>query len=215
MENKNYRKNLGIPICAFYGIISLASIYQLISNHYGFHNPIFSPLIWIFQDIICSVSMCFIAFKKTIQPNKLGRTGSIILGLLYFIFAVNISLSYADINFTTHLGKYFGIILGVIELIAATLLFYSLKSWMLIKISAVLYWVSCLCAAVYIFKVNMAYEMAKKNSDWPLFERLWSAYQTCEIIAVALSVITVIITTIWIIKSPTVQKTKSNSIDII
>lgn len=215
MANFNYPKKLGAALFAFYGVLSLVGIYQILSNNLGLYNPIVSPLVWIIQDVICCASMCFIIFNKAIQPNTLGRIGAGILALLYGIFTINIALSFAEINILAFLGQYYGIILGLIELIAAALLFYSIKSWMPVRISAFLYWIPSLCSTFYISKLRAASELADKTSDWTLFEKIWSASQTCENIALTLSVITVILTAVWMFKKPMAQHAKSNPIDII
>lgn len=215
MANLNYRKSLGMTLCSFYGIITLAGIAQIISNNYGLYNPTFSPLIWVVQDIICCASMCFITFNKAIQPNNIGRIGSGIFALFFGLFTINIFLSYAEINMFSFLGHYFNIVVGIIELIAAVLLFYSLKTWVPVKILAFLYWIPTLCSTFYISKLRMASELADKTSDWTLFEEIWEASQTCDNIALALSVITVIVTAVWIVKKPMAHHAKSNPIDII
>lgn len=215
MANLNYRKSLGMSLCAFYGIITLASIAQIISNNYGLYNPTFSPLIWVVQDIICCASMCFITFNKAIQPNKIGKLGSGILALFFGLFTINIFLSYAGINMFSFLCHYFNVAVGIIELIAAGLLFYSLRTWLPVKISAFLYWIPTLCSTFYISKLRMASELADKTSDWTLFQEIFEASQTCDNIALAISILTVVITTVWIVKKPMANHAKSNPIDII
>lgn len=215
MANLNYRKTLGAALCAFYGTLSLAGIYQFISNKYGLYNPVISPLIWILQDIICCGAMYFIAFNKSIKPHKLSRIGAEIIATIFGIFAINIALSFAKINIFSVLGVYFGIILSSIEVISAGLLFYFIKSWLPVRLSAFFYWIPTLFSSVYLSKIKRAAELAEKTQDWTHFEEIWSANQTCEFIMLILSIVTVIVTLVWMAKEPITQHSKSNNLDII
>ena len=212
MANLIYRAKLGGALCAFYGIITLASIAQLISNFFGLYSPIFSPLIWTAQDIICCASMCFITFNKSIRPNIIGRIGSGIFAISFGLFAVNVLLSYSDINMFSFAGHYSNVAVGAIELIAAGLLFFSLKIWVAVKISAFIYWIPSLCAAFYITKLRMASEL---GSDWSFYEKMCDALQICDNIALVLSILTVLVTLVWIVRKPIAPHTKSNVIDVI
>ena len=215
MTNMNYRKSLGISLCVFYGSIALAIIAQIIINKGGFVSPTFIPLIWAVCDIICCASMSYITFNKAIRPNKIGRTCSGILALFFGLYTINIFISYAKISLFSFFGHYVYVALGVIELIVAGLLFYSLRTWVAVRISAFLYWIQTLCISFYDTKLRMAIESADKTSDWTLVEEILDTIETCDYIVLALSILTVIITVAWMVKKPMAHHAKSNPIDII
>lgn len=215
MTNMNYRKPLGISLCVFYGSIALAIIAEIIINKCGLYNPTFTRLIWAVCNIIYCASMSFVTFNKAIQPNKIGRTGSGILALFFGLFTINIFLSYANINLFSFFGHYVDVALGVIELIAAGLLFYSLRTWVAVRISAFLYWIQNLCTSFYRSKLSMAFESADKTSDFTLAEEILENIETCCNIELALSILTVLITVAWMVKKPMAHHAKLNPIDII
>lgn len=172
---KNYIKSTGIAICSFYGVIALAGIYQILANKLGLYNSSISRIIWIFQDVICCIAMLYIGINKFIKPSMLGRIGASILSLMFALFAVNLVLSFADIDILTSINQYFGITISIVELCAAALLFYSIKAWMPMRISAFVYWIPCLCSSFYLSKIKMATELAHNTSDWALLDKIVNA----------------------------------------
>lgn len=215
MAKSSSQKSIGIAICAFFGVITFGSIFQLITNKFGLYNPFVTPIIWIVYDILCCIVMAYIANKKNMVSKLLGRVGAGILALIFAIFAINLILSFFDINIYNSLGQYFGIVVGSIQIIAAALLFLNLKAWLPIKISATLYWWPGLCSSFFYAKVNDAYKLAEKTSDYSVVERIFNAMEICEYFSLALSILTITLTIVWLTKKPLAPHAQSNPIDII
>ena len=211
----NYKKSLGIAICSFFGVLFLVGIIQTITNKLGLYNPSISPIIWIFQDIVCCISMGYIALNKVVRPALPGRIGAITLAALFAIFAINLLMSYENINIFSILGQYSSIIICVVEIVAAALLFYHIKVWLPVKISALIYWIPCLCSSFYFSKMMSASEIVLKTDDWTFYEKITNAIQICDSISLTLAVLTIVLTVIWMGKKPDVSYSQSNSIEII
>lgn len=215
MAKSSYRKTMGTAICAFFGVITFGCLYQLISNKFNLYNPSISPIIWIVYDVICCAVMAYLATKKDMLPTLLGKVGAGILALLFAIFTVNLFLSFSEINIFKIIGQYSGIVVSVIEIGAAALLFFSVKAWLPVKISAFLYWIPGLCSSFYLSKIKEAAELAEKTSDYTVMERIFNASQICDYFALALSVLTIVLTIIWMTKKPIAPHAQSNTIDLI
>lgn len=203
-------KSIGIAICSFYGAIALAFIAQILFNVLGLWN--LSRPIWIILNIICSASMACIAFNKSIKSSLPCQIGATILSASFAVYTVNLFLSYADINIWDFLGQYSGIITRIIELIAAFMLFYFIKAWMPVKIFAIVYGILDLCSTCLN---KIAFDLTKKTSDWSLVDELFNATEICAYLQIALAILTVVFTLIWIKKKPTVAHIQSNPIDIL
>lgn len=209
-------KSIGTAICSFYGVIALVAIVQILINVFNASELCISynttRVIYIICNIVCCISMAYIALNKSIRPSLPGQIGATILSVLFALYTVNLLLTYADINIWNYLGQYAGIIINTIELIAAFMLFYFIKAWMPVKIFAIVYWIPCLCSTCLI---KIAVDIMKKTSDWSSVDGLYNAAEICSYLQIALAILTVVFTIIWIIKKPTVAHTQSNSIDTI
>lgn len=215
MATVGYKKSIGIALCSFYGVMALTGLIQILTNQLGLYNPSLSRPLWIFQDIICCIAMAYIAFNKKFRPPLPCQIGASILSALFAIFAVNISLSYADINIWYSLGQYAGVIISVIELVTAAFLFYYIKAWLSVRISAFVYWIPCMCSSFFFSRIKTASDMAQTTSDWTLVDKIFNALEVCDYFALAFSIITVILTLIWINKKTIAPNIQSNPIDII
>lgn len=212
----NNKKSIGIAICSFYGAIALAYIAQILINVLGLYNSLdtyayTTRVIYIIYNIVCCISMAYIALNKSIRSSLPCQIGATILSALFAVFTINILL-YADIYIWDFLGQYAGIIINTIEIIAAFMLFYFIKAWMPVKIFAIVYWIPCLCSTCLI---KIASNIMKKTSDWSSVDGLYNAAEICYYINIAIAILTVIFTIIWIKKKPTVAHTQSNPIDTI
>lgn len=207
-------KSIGIAICSFYGVIALAFIAQILFNVLGQYN--LSRPIWIVANIICCTSMAYIALNKSIKSSLPCQIGATILSALFAVYTVNLFLSYADIYFWDSLGEYVWIISHIIGLIAAFMLFYFIKAWMPVKIFAIVYWIPDLCSTcLNKIAFDMTFDMAEKTSDRSLVYELYNAAEICAYLEIALAILTVVFTLIWIKKKPTVAHIQSNPIDIL
>ncbi len=215
MAKSSFQKSIGTAICAFFGIITFGSIFQLITNKFDLYNPSITPIIWIVYDILCCIVMAYIATKKNMVIELLGRVGAGILALVFAIFTINLLLSFFDINIYNSIGQYFGIAVGIIQIIAAALLFLNIKAWLPVKISATLYWLPGLCSSFFYAKVKDAFELAEKTSDYSVVERIFNATAICEYFSLALSILTIVLTIVWLTKKPLAPHAQSNPIDII
>ena len=144
MAAVNYKKYLGIAICSFYGAVAFAGIVQILTNKFGLYNLSISRVVWIIQDLVCCCSMIYIAFNKVIKAALPERIGASILAALFISSMINILLSFAEINIFSSLGQYASFIITIIEMCAAALLFYHIKAWLPIRISAFVFWIPTL-----------------------------------------------------------------------
>lgn len=159
--------------------------------------------------------MAYIATNKSVRPAISGRIGAYILSLLFAIFTVNLIISFADINIFNLIGKYSGIVVSLIEAVAAALLFFSIKAWLPVKISATIYWLPSIVSSFFFAKIKDAAALAEKTADYTIMERIFNATEICDYFSLALSILTIILTIIWMNMKTIAPHAQSNSIDII
>lgn len=215
MARSSYRKQIGTVMCAFFGVITFGCVYQLISNKFNLYNPSISPVIWIVSDILCCGFMAYLTTKKDMLPTLLGKVGAGILAFIFALFTVNLFLSFFEIYIFNILGQYSGIVVSIIEVVAAALLFFGIKAWLPVKIFALLYWIPGLCSSFYLAKIKEAAELAEKTSDYTVMVRIFNATEICDYFSLALSVLTIVLTIIWMAKKPIAPHAQSNTIDLI
>ncbi len=215
MEKTKGQKSLGVAVLTFYGIIVLAAIVLMVVNLLGLSTPVVNRVIFAVQDAACCCAVGYIALSKPVRAAATARIGATVLAVLFAAVAVNMVLSFAEINIFASIGNYAGVVISSIQLIAAAMLFLTVKAWIPVKVTAFLFWIPGLCASFYFSELKAASELAQKTDDWSVMHKILNAVDTCDYISLALAVLTVILAIVWIVRKPKAPHAQNNPIDII
>ena len=203
------KKSIGAGLIAFFASVLitfiLIKIINFASNHFGlyykeFHGFSYTNLIFklilIFRHLVCLSALIFIAAK--IKQSAISKTGAFILSFITFLYLVNIFLGFVDMNLFGFLGLYRWIIIGLIELVAAAMLFFGIKIWNPVRIAAFGYWVFCFFDDMFIVILNKAIERAAKTYDYSKVDTLDKIFECFDWVGFIISIICVVLCFAWL-----------------
>lgn len=207
------KRPIGISFCIFFGLLICSYIYQFMINKLGLYNEISTPIIWIIQNLICCAAFCIIFFNS--RKLKLVKIGSAILAIVNFVFTINIATHFAGINIFSFLGEYYSVFFNIVELVAAGLIFFGMRMWAPLQIVGFSYFIPSLLSAFYITSLNSANKIYEQSGDFSSIEKILSAMEICDIVCFIISIVSLILTIIWLNKKEITPSSVSNPINLI
>ena len=218
MKSLEIKKILGISFCGFFGaaLIGRLSNYAIsLFEWYDSYSSIGFTIFWILVNLISMGAMLYIAINKKVFTSPLGQVLTFLMAALCATFAISHIASRFQVNIYSFLGTYASVIIGVVELVIMAGIMFLSKTWLPIKILATSIYIPSIITSLYIIKLNAAWELYDKTSDYSVVEGISKLIATWNLIGFILILATVILTIIWMCMRTAAPSTQNQKIDLI
>lgn len=211
MSPNQSKRTIGTALIVFFGsfilTFFLTSIYNLSFFKLGLYDKlihgyslasIIHSMTFFIRDILCLFA--FLLMAMTIKKSPIATIGAIILSIITLYFTINIPLSYLRIDVFEFLGTSKWLLIGTLEFIAAGMLFFGMKTWIPLQISAFTYWLYGLGSDIIWMVLDKIRIRAIYSDDFSKYNMLLKIENAWTFVGLFISIVTFIFTIIWMVK---------------
>lgn len=207
---ESYKKIMGLSLTVFFGAYSLNYLIIILSGILGLSEPKILNVIDLALYLGAAVALIVPAFKSEIP--MLTKIASCFTACLCLVVFVNIS-AYL-IGGSNLWGDYvnvYGVVMGVLYIIAMAVLLLPSKVWTPLKIVGSIAFIPGLITDCIFITIRKASEA----NDFEALTSLFDSVQTVSIISIVLYITSFIFALVWLNKKPIAPSMRNQTIDAI